>query len=88
MRVKILGKYWTIRFVPLRVNRGEADYHHPGGKEIRVDSRLKGEERLECVIHELTHCAGWHIDEEFVEEFAEDVARVLWRLGYRNMNEE
>jgi hypothetical protein len=44
---------------------------------------LQGEEKLEVVIHELVHAAGWHIDEEFTEIFAKDVARVLWRLGYR-----
>jgi hypothetical protein len=39
------------------------------------------------LIHEIVHAAGWHIDETFVERFACDAARALWRLGYRNGNE-
>jgi hypothetical protein len=36
------------------------------------------------VIHELLHAAHWDLDELAVEETAEDLARVLWKLGYRS----
>ena len=51
-------------------------------------SALHGEERLEVLLHELVHAAGWHIDEAFVERFASDAARALWRLGYRDQGME
>ena len=83
MRVKLLGKVWNLRFAPNLANRGECDAPTQTAKEIRVASQLRGEERLEILIHEMVHAAGWHLDESFVERFAADVARALWRLGYR-----
>ncbi len=82
MRVKILSKLWNLRFAPNLANRGDCDPPTARGKEIRVSSSLRGEERLEVLLHELVHAGGWHIDEEFVGRFAHDAARVLWRLGY------
>jgi hypothetical protein len=84
MRVKILNRMWRLRFAPNMANRGDCDPPGRRHKEIRISSALRGEERLEVVIHEMVHAACWHIDEQFVEEFARDAARVLWRLGYRN----
>ena len=52
-----------------------------------MSSSLRGEERLEVLIHELVHAASWHIDETFVEQFARDAARALWRVGYRDGDE-
>jgi hypothetical protein len=84
MRVKILNRMWNLRFAHNMANRGDCDPPDKPGKAIRVSSALRGEERLEVVVHELVHAAGWHIDEGFAEQFASDVARVLWRLGYRD----
>jgi hypothetical protein len=85
MQVRILGKRWVLRFVPsLGGNRGDCDPPDRPGKEIRIAAGLRGEERLEVLVHELVHAAGWHIDEEFVERFASDVACILSRLGYRD----
>lgn len=86
-RLKILGKVWRLRFAPNMANRGDCDPPCQRGKEIRISSSLRGEERLEVLIHELLHAAGWHIDESFVERFAADAARALWRAGYRNGDE-
>lgn len=84
MRVKVLGKTWTLQFVPLADCRGLCEGPHDKGKRIKIDSRLEGEERLEVVIHELIHAAGWHLDEQFVATFSVDLARVLTRLGYHD----
>lgn len=86
-RVKILGKVWSLRFAPNMANRGDCDPPSQPGKAIRISSTLRGEERLEVLLHELVHAAGWHIDEGFVAQFASDAARALWRLGYRNQSE-
>jgi hypothetical protein len=84
MRVRVLNKLWRLRFAPNLANRGDCDPPDKPAKEIRISSSLGGEERLEVLIHELVHADGWHIDEQFVERFARDAARALWRLGYRN----
>lgn len=82
MRVLIRGKYYTFRFGrPQRGCDGHADIRN---KEIVVSTRLKGEHKLEVIIHELLHFAHWDLDEEAVTDTAADIARVLWRLGWRD----
>lgn len=85
MRLTILGKRWWYRAVG-RVDRngsrGECDPPDKANKEIRILDRLSGEERMEVAIHEMLHAAGWHIDEGFVGQFAADVARNLYKLGF------
>jgi hypothetical protein len=83
-RLNILGRRWGLRFAPNMANRGDCDPPSRANKQIRVSSMLAGEERLEVLIHEFLHAAGWHIDEAFVEQFAADAAHALWRLGYRD----
>jgi len=87
MLVKVLGKCWRLRFVPNLKNRGDIDPPEKARKEIRIGSELRGELRLDTILHELTHAAGWLAREECVGQFATDAARVLWRLGYRDTNE-
>lgn len=38
---------------------------------------------LETAIHEALHACNWHASEELVEMTARDIARFLWRLGFR-----
>lgn len=83
MRIKVLGKLWDLRFAKNMKERGECDSPKIPGKEIRVSTRLRGEEKLEVTIHELLHAANWHLDEEWIEAAGRDIARALWRLGYR-----
>lgn len=85
-RVRIRKKYWWLRFVDGREipdDRGDCDSPSDKNKTIRVRQGLKGEERLEVLIHEMLHAAFWDADEVAIEETAEDMARVLTLLGYR-----
>lgn len=90
MRLRILGRFWRLVFVPRlpQRSRGECDPPSLPGKEIRVVSRLRGEERLEILLHEMLHASQWHLDESYVEAIANDMARALWRLGYREGNDD
>ena len=83
MKITLLGKRWELRFVPLVKNAGDCDAPDTPNKEIRVDSRPEGERQLEVLIHECRHAADWTRDEEYIAAEARDLARVLWRLGYR-----
>jgi len=38
---------------------------------------------LDTAIHEGLHACMWDLDEEAVADSARDLARFLWRLGYR-----
>ena len=90
MKVRILGKNWNLQFVP-RLGKNEAgedkagDCDHPEAKNksIRVLSGLRGEKRLDTIIHEFLHAADWTKDEEWVAASAHDLARILTRLGYK-----
>ena len=81
MRVRIRGRYYTLRFG--RPITGAVGHYDPDAKELVVSPRLKGEHRADCIIHELLHAALPDLDEAAVDETATDIARVLWRLGYR-----
>lgn len=86
MKLYLLGKCWTLRFVRglhRKSLRGECDPPEARGKEIRIDAELVGEELLEVLVHEMLHAANWHAAEEWVEDTSRDVARALTRLGYR-----
>ena len=50
---------------------------------IEIDSRLKGEEHLEVIIHEALHALQPHHDEETITRDALNLARILWVDGYR-----
>lgn len=84
MKAKILGRLWEVRFVPfLGSARGTCDPPDQRSKAIRISRGLKGEELLEVIIHEAMHAADWSKDEEFVDQFGKDLARLLTRLGYK-----
>lgn len=91
MRIRILGKFWTLRFVPTlgsadSPKRGDCDAPEAKNKSVRVLSGLRGEERLEVLLHEMLHAADWHRSEEWVSETAKDMARALTRLGYTKVD--
>ena len=87
--ITIDGKRWTWRWYPF--GRGDADGtcdppDRPH-KEIRVRNSLNKPARqrrlLEVAIHESMHAMSWPLAEETVTRGAEDIAELLWRLGYR-----
>jgi len=83
MQVTLCGKRWTLRRVVLHNNLGECDGPHIRNKEIRVDRRLKNQDELEVFVHEAMHAIDWKLDEEHVGKASADLARMLWKLGYR-----
>ena len=87
MRVKILKRFWRFLFVSVadlpRGADGECDDPTTPDKSIRVWEKLQGERQLAVTVHETLHAADWHKSEEWIEEVSNDLARILWRLGYR-----
>lgn len=83
MIVKVLGKYWRLEFTRLKTIRGSCDSPDTPKKSIRIASNLKDKEKLEVLIHEVIHAAGWNLCEEFVEQLAYDLSNILWRVGLR-----
>lgn len=86
MRVKINGKQWHIWLVRSREIPSDryGDCGYSGSKPIiRVRRSLQGRLALNTMIHEVLHASRPELAEEAVTETANDLERVLWRLGYR-----
>lgn len=88
MLVTIGGKRWRLVFegTPRDAN-GACEHPDKVGKKIRIRRTLRGELRLETIIHEVLHAADWTKDEEWVGQIATDLARILTRLGYTDGNQ-
>lgn len=91
------GKRYNIRQVPPSKLNSKADakkYDRCLGvcepptkkkKHIKVDNTLEGLEELTVLLHEAQHACHWDMAEEAVEDSTYDMARFLWRLGYRKV---
>lgn len=85
MRIRLLDKGWELRFEKLPSDTdGECVPPHRKRTVLRVDCDLTGKDKLETILHEMLHAVDWYKDEEaWVKPVAEQMARALWRLGYR-----
>lgn len=61
---------------------GYCDSPHGGkpGLHITDDGTCRG---LETIIHEALHAENWAKTERVIARTANEIARLLWRLGYR-----
>jgi len=92
-QIKILGRAWHLRFVSggefqMEKQLGECDHPSARNKSIRIANDIDGELLMDTVIHEMTHAAFPMIGEDWVEQFATDVARVVTSLGYARMEDD
>ena len=87
MRVTILNKYWKLKFTRIR-HHGECQHPDKPNKQITINSQLRGERLLDCLLHELLHASAHDLfSEQWVEDTAHDLAKILWRLEYRRESE-
>lgn len=77
------GKRWKVRYRKMADCHGLTDAPQEPGKEIWLDPRTDGIEHLSTLLDEGIHCCQWDLDNEIVAEIATDLARWLWRMGYR-----
>lgn len=83
MRVRIAGQYYDLDFADID-DLGLCDHPKALGKRIRIRHKHGSDlDELDTTIHECLHASAWWLDEEYVSQFAEDIARILWRLGWR-----
>ena len=54
-------------------------------REIHIFKDLSTRAGFETAIHEALHACLWPASEARTEETAYDIARFLWRLGYRKV---
>ena len=90
------GKKYKVRHVKAKTLQkdigkdevcfGECDNPETPGKELRFDKELSGIDKLDTYIHEAIHAAFPDLTEEAVEIGSTDIAKFLWRIGYRLKN--
>jgi len=88
--VTIRRKRWLLRFVS-NLGRdaaghrlwGDCDPPNKRGKTIRILRGLNPHDELDTLIHEALHAGSWDLSEDSVNELARDIARLLWRVGWR-----
>ena len=53
---------------------------------VELDERLRGKKHLEILTHELTHLLLPDASEEEVEEISINITNILWKQGYRRID--
>lgn len=95
---RIRGRLWQLIFTTLQGDADgwcDPDRAVPRSEFVRpqeartrlprviVHDQLEPQQELEITIHEMLHSGLWDIGEEAVAELAEDIARGLWKRGWR-----
>lgn len=87
MRVRIGGHDFTVRFVPQMKDHGTCEISTTKSGRIRRIIRLATWNRprsmLGTAIHEAIHASRPDLTETEVRSLEADIARMLWRMGYR-----
>jgi hypothetical protein len=85
----IRGKRYKIELVApskIQYDLGVCQDPRQKGKSIKINNTLTGLEELDTWIHEFLHASFFDLSEEPVLEISTDLARLLWRLGYRKQD--
>lgn len=88
MHVTILGRRYEFvwcRRKDIKRSHGECDHPTTPRKQIRIATDQSEFDVLDTILHEAAHAADFTKNEEWVLQFGTDVARLLWRLGYRRI---
>lgn len=87
MRVKLGGHPFTIRLVPNMKDHGSCEVSTSKSGRVRRIIRLASWNRprsmLGTAIHEAIHASRPDLSESEVRALEADIARLLWRMGYR-----
>jgi len=84
MRLTIGGRYYRLKWVDEidgGKTFGECDPPDSKEKEIRIVRTLRGEKRVETIIHECLHACHWDMDENWVSSSTQEIAHVLESTG-------
>jgi len=84
MHVTVRGKRWEMVFEKVTGDAvGFCEHPDKKNKRIVIHHKLSGPETLRVITHEIMHAAYWDLDEEAIDTATTDLARILWKLGYR-----
>ena len=83
MIVQVGDKRWKFRFAKIKGDDGRCEHPWQADKTITIKSGQNERDELETILHELLHAADWSKAEWWIEEVGHDIARILYRLGWR-----
>jgi hypothetical protein len=87
MKRRVGHQFWRLVFTDLPEEGTDGMCQHPGSRDKRIllDRSLKksNKDLLETILHEGLHAACWSLDEEYVERYAADMARILSEIGVK-----
>lgn len=81
-----------IQILHKKLGRSKFDGHNVDGlaykddRVIEIDSRLKGKDHLETIIHEVCHLQNPKWGELMVQGRSKELSDILWELGYRRVD--
>jgi hypothetical protein len=89
MRAMFYGRRYEVKYVKKlkNGNHGECDHYNAGNKSIRILESLEPKRKLVVTLHESLHACMWPLSEAAVGEMSEDIGNLLWKLGYRKVDE-
>lgn len=90
MVITLMGRHWPVIWKK-RLPRTETGHKALGwcdppekvGKKITIREGLEPAQELEVFIHEQIHAGKFELREEFVDQFAADLAANIIQLGWR-----
>ena len=85
MKIRLRGKWWKVLFKPLAKQGGKYVWGtiDMDARTITFHSKAKGQNLMDVVIHEGLHACFWDIDEEAIDQSAQDITRLLVKLGFK-----
>jgi hypothetical protein len=97
MRIKILGKYYNLKFATFLGHSdsdkeeeilGKCSDPNEVDRQILIKKGINPKLELDVISHECFHAFLWNHDEVFIEQFGTEFAEILWKLGYRRLTKE
>ena len=83
IRHSFRGKRFKVCLDETMKNYGECSSPLAGVREIKIRRGQSSRAELDSIIHESLHASFWAKDESIVKQTANDISRLLWKLGYR-----
>jgi len=79
------GDHWTLHRTNMRKGVYGETLHDE--RLIEIDHRVRKRMALDTIIHECLHAVYPFLHEDSVEQPATEIAAILWKLGYRKVEE-
>ena len=86
--ITVNGRRWRLIWLPrghplLDDGIGRVEAPDTKGKRMFIAMGQTPSDLHDTLLHEIAHASGWNLSEEWVATFAEDVTRIMKRLGYK-----